>query len=786
MSGRLFPPFAMLFFLIGPSIGMAGTTPGAAMRWSKTGPGGTPEFERHVLPLLGKLGCSNRACHGSFQGQNGFRLSLFASDPQADRDALALAEQGKRPRIDLANPEQSLAITKPSLQRRHRGGKRFDVGSWQHRLLLDWIRAGAPYDPKNDSKIERLQISPTEIVTMPGRPPVPLRLLATFSDGTSEDVTPLTTFDSQDDGIAKVSEDGLVHAVRAGDTGIIATYGGRVVTCQVLVPRPDDGIAFPDFPANNRIDVLIRDKLQKLNIRPSELCSDEVFLRRAYLDVTGTLPTPSQARRFLSDKRPDRRARLIDELLARPEYATYWASIFCEVTGANGINPHPQVTYLWHDWLEEKLRNNWPYDRIVGGILTATSLEGRSRQELLAEIDAVRKNMKVNPDRPYQWTRDFDRGVYAKRKTLDLYWLRIPNRQPERIALQTATSLLGIRLQCAQCHKHPFDRWTKQDFDQFQSFFKVVEYVYAPTGGPLPRKGRICYGRDEIRVGVQKRYQQDLKRLPPKLPGGDVIPYEEGSDPRVALWEWMRSPDNPYFAPCIVNRIWAHYFGIGIVNPIEDLAQGNPPSNPKLLQWLARDFIASGFDLKHLHRQILNSRTYQLSWIPNDSNRLDKRSFSHAQLRRLPAEVLLNIVATTTGIPYEFSYSPPGTTPLSFNVPLRTPYSLQIFGRGPRKQACGNCERSNTPALNQALYLLNDDDINSRVDAKRGRLLELQNLADDRDVVEELYLAALSRFPTKDEMNESLRYRLECDSRAEWMEDLLWSLLNVREFVFNH
>ncbi|MEQ8790754.1 MAG: DUF1549 and DUF1553 domain-containing protein [Pirellulaceae bacterium] len=760
----------------------------AAVRWSEQGDGGVPQFGRHILPMIGKLGCNNRACHGSFQGQNGFRLSLFGSDPGEDHKSLTTDESGDGPRVNVEDPDASLALYKPTHGDEHGGGERMKVGGWQHRMFRAWVAGGAPFRPDEEARIEKLEITPRELVLGVGQQPAALRLRAYFSDGTVEDVTPLTIFTSRDEGTAAVSESGEVAAVRPGDTAIVAAFGPEVTSCQILAPRAEEAAAITAEWTTSEIDRLVFEKLQNLRIRPSELAADEVFLRRAYLDVIGTLPKVDEVRQFLEDTRPDKRRRLIDALLERPEYSKYWGMIFSDITGNQGINPHPQVSHLWQSWLAEKLRQNWSYDKIVGGILTATSLEGRPREQLLAEIEAVRENIGADPETPYRWTSKYDSGVYARRETLDLYWLRIPNRQPDRVALQTSAAFLGVRLDCAQCHKHPFDRWTQQDFEQFQSFFRVMEYRYAPTGGPLPGKGQIAYGRDEVVVGLNDRYQNLVKRYPPKLLGGEELSYEKGDpDPRAALWQWMRKPDNPYFAPSIVNRIWAHYFGVGLVEPLEDFSSGNPPSNPKLLEHLASDFIEHDFDLKHLHRRILNSRTYQLSWETNDSNRLDQRNYSHALLRRMPAEVLVHAIGGASGVPFEFKFTPPGSLPIEYASTLRMPYPLELFGRGIRKQTCGNCERTNEPALNQALYLLTDAEIVDRITAEKGRLKELLSTCeDDARAVEELYLAALSRPPTEGELRDAVDYRRECESRAAWMEDLLWSLLNVREFIFVH
>jgi hypothetical protein len=504
--------------------------------------------------------------------------------------------------------------------------------------------------------------------------------------------------------------------------------------------------------------------------------------------VIGTLPTPEKARTFLADRDPEKRAKLIDDLLSRPEYAMYWGMKFSDWTGnSKYISRNPQQwNWAWQQWIEEKLTRNVPYDQFVYGFLCATSLEGRSREEFLDEKQTVLRNIAGR--------YNYDDGTYAKRQTLDLFWINVERRKPETMVLQTANSFLGLRLECAQCHNHPFDRWTQKDFEGFKSFFMVARFCNPETGEEQKSGGR-GYGVEDLQAGVLWRYASTVEKTPPKLLGGDVVRYVEGGDdPRVRLWEWMRSPDNPYFAPAIVNRLWDHYFGVGIVDPADDFNLGNPPSNPQLLSWLANDFIDRDFNLKHVHRTILNSRTYQLSWKPNDSNRLDTRNFSHAKLRRMPAEVLIDAIAASTGVPNDLGRLPEGraqravgqaSPPVRYSVG-RGGYPMQVFGRPAREKTC-DCERSNEPSVAQALYLVNDEEILAKLDDPKGRLPQLLNSNDDNDeVITELYLATLSRFPTDEEMRIQAEHVAQASSRVKGMRDVLWSLLNVREFVFIH
>jgi hypothetical protein len=763
----------------------------AEKRWAVGGSGGTPDFTRHVVPLFSRLGCNMRSCHGSFQGQSGFRLSLFGFEPHLDHKELFEKDklsEGDGPRVDLKAPAKSLFLIKPiASDEEHGGGKRMGKQSWQYRLLHDWIKKGASYDPKKTVKLRRLEISPREVVFTSRKQKVQLRAIAWFEDGTHEDVTGLTVFSSNDSGVANVSENGTVSVSRTGDTAIIARYSGGVTNAQILVPSPNNGKPFPVTFPHNKIDELVTAKLRKLNIRPSNLCSDSDFIRRVYLDVIGAMPTADETRDFLSNRSPDKRTKLIDRLLERPEYAMYWGMKFSDWTGnSKYISSKAFLSnWMWQQWIEDKLSRNIAYDEIVYGHVCATSMEGRSRKEYLAEAKSIlhRTSGRYNYD---------NEGTYAKRRTNELFWTNVERRNPDTMVLQTANSFLGLRLECAQCHNHPFDRWTQKDFQQFKSFFMTVRYCDPKTGKEGKSRG---YGDESLEPGVGKRFAGTVRKTVPKLLGGREVPFtKDGIDPRIALWEWMRAPENPYFAPSFVNRIWKHYLGTGIVDPADDFNQGNPPSNPQLLSWLAKDFIDHKFDIKHVHRTILNSRTYQLSWQPNASNRLDKKNFSHSRLRRMPAEVLIDAIAEVTGVPNNFGRMPKdrphravgqAMPPLRYGS-TRGGYAMKIFGRPDREKTC-NCERSDDPSVAQALYLINDEQVLAKLGDRKGRLQKLlKSITDDRELVIELYLTALSRFPSEKEIKLHVEYVTSAPSRAEGMKDVLWTLLNVREFIFIH
>lgn len=766
----------------------------AAKRWAKGGPGGSPDFVRHVVPLFSKMGCNNRACHGSFQGQNGFRLSLFGFEPKKDlEDLLEDADGGPRANVD--DPSKSLVLRKPAGEEDHDGGELMDSDDWQYRMFRQWIADGAKFKPVAERTIVSFEIQPKEIVATVGSGSrYTLKAIARFADGSREDVTGLTVFSSNNKAIASVNDDGQVTVDRNGDTSIVARYSGSVNSTQVLVANAHDKHAYTPALPHNEIDEFVFAKLRKLNIQPSGLCEDSDFVRRVYLDLIGMLPTADEARRFLQDRAPEKRQKLIDELLDDPNYARYWGMKFSDWTGNSKYINNKAIlsNWLWQQWLEDKLARNVPYDELVYGFVCATSLEGRPRKAFLKEADTIlhRAAGRYNYD---------DDGLYASRRTNELYWSNVERRKPETMLLQTANSFLGLRLECAQCHNHPFDRWTQQDFEQFKSIFMTVRFC-DPETGEEKRGGGRGYGDETVEAGVSSRYIGSVKKFPPKFLGGKEFEYEsltsEGKnvDLRVELWNWMRSKENPYFAPSFVNRVWHHYFGMGIVDPPDDFNQGNPPSNPQLLSWLADEFVDNKYDIKHIHRLILNSRTYQASWEPNKTNRLDNRNWSHARLRRMPAEVLIDAVADVTQVPNNFGRIPATSVQRAVGQAMpslrygatRGGYAMKVFGRPDREKTC-DCERSNEPSVAQALYLLNDEEVLGKLNDAKGIVNRmLLSGKTNEEVIAEFYLAAFSRFPTSDETRIHTLYITSAESRKEGLKDVLWSLINVREFIFIH
>ncbi|MFM8474196.1 MAG: DUF1549 domain-containing protein [Planctomycetaceae bacterium] len=737
------------------------TLPPVSQRYASTeAVGESPDFQKHVTPLLGKLGCNGRACHGSFQGRGGFRLSLFGYDFKNDHDELF-------GRVDPEVPADSLILQKATMQVQHDGGQRIKPGSWEYHLLLSWVRNGSQPRVDNPPTLQRLEVTPSEILFTAQDQTRQLKAVAVWSDGSHEDVTTLCRFQTNDDQVADISQEGLVTAASPGDTHVVAFYDSAVVPVPVIRPvSAQYGENYPNVPAPTKVDELVLQKLRKVGIIQSELCTDTEFLRRVSLDVTGTLPTPAEVRAFLLDHAPDKRARKIDELLERPGYVAWWTTKLCDFTGnsddkLNNVTPvQGEAAKHWYAWIEKRVRENQPYDKIMEGIVLAVSRNpGESYEDYCRNVSKL-------------YHKDGTGAAgYAERSGLAHFWARQNFQTSEDRVIAFAYTFLGTRIQCAQCHKHPFDQWTQDDFKQFEGFFKST--VARQNARPDAKadyermltqfeKAKELKGNDlrrvladEVRDGATiplaevysvkaqpapqrrgpARNNPRSTAAPPsaKILAGPVVDLTQFEDPRQPLMDWLRSPENPLFAKAFVNRVWAAYFNSGIVSPADDLNLANPPVNAELFNYLAKGFIEHGFDMKWLHREILNSRTYQLSWIPNSTNRLDERNFSRAVPRRLPAEIAVDILLQATlnnTRNTEFVTSLDKRAVAIPGAGLRrgnrgpADYALTVFGRSIRESNC-DCDRSEEPSLLQTIFLRNDSQALALLDANDGWLAEI-------------------------------------------------------------
>jgi hypothetical protein len=802
----------------------AEVTPPASQRFADADTAEAPDFQKHVVPLLGRLGCNGRNCHGSFQGRGGFRLSLFGYDFKMDHAALtAKSSSGEGPRVNRQSPDKSLAILKPSLQVDHEGGDRFEVDSWEHHVLQRWIASGAKgiSEPR---ELRRLENEPKEVVFDPTasrrsvspRPTarigetrlhVQLRVVAVWQDDSREDVTPLCRFRTNDDSVVTVDSDGQIQSAGAGDSHVIAFYDNGVAAVPVM--RPHTGRSLRDrqrvserLAYVNPIDELVQTKLRKLGIIPSAICTDAEFLRRVSIDVTGTLPTPDEVETFLVDPSPDKRTRKIDQLLERPAYAAWWANKLCDYTGCNpnGQAELGQETSVqWYMWILSRLRENVPYDELVERIVLAKGRnDGQSYDDYATQTSA--------------YFRDDSPADFTQRETMPHYWTRRTLKEPKDTALAFAHSFLGIRLQCAQCHKHPFAPWTQQDFKQFSAFFENVKFGVVPDADARYRELA-----KQVGLNVRNKNGSPVNKVVlRRAQGGRTVPWRElyidersgpaslsllrsgiveldaADDPREAIMQWMLEADNPWFARAFVNRVWAGYFHVGIVDPPDDLSPSNPPSNLELLDWLTTGFVENDYDMKWLHRQIVSSHAYQRSWKPNDTNREDRRNFSRAIPRRIPAEVVYDgvkqaVVGSDKLDEVRTDLSRRAIGHLS--MWLAGTYGMQVFGKPDRALNC-DCERVNQPTLLQSIFMHNDPLVEQRLE-ESGWIEEIaaaeqsDQEPDEDGLIREAWLRTIGRPPTKAETERAEKHLSQAESLPEGMRDLLWALLNTREFILN-
>jgi hypothetical protein len=694
-------------------------------------------FKLDVIPALTKAGCNAGACHGASRGKDGFRLSLFGFDPDGDFNRITREQIGRR--VNLAIPEESLVLEKGLGIVTHTGGERFKKDSELYRTVLQWIQDGAPKDLTNIAKVVGLEIAPKQTVLEGSNTTQRLVVRAKYSDGSDRDVSTLAVFMSNNEPSAKVSESGVITAGQRGEAFVMARFDTFTVGAQVIVVPKDQPFEFPkNLARNNYIDDLVYAKLKKLRIKPSELCDDATFMRRVTLDTTGTLPTPEALQKFLADESLAKRDHLVESLLNRPEFADLWVMKFAELLQIRSRQDQfsQKAALAYFDWLRDKMLANVPIDDIVRELLTASG-----------------STLENPPANYYQVTTD----------TL-------------KIAENTAQAFMGMRIQCAQCHNHPFDRWTMNDYYGFANFFPQI----GRKQGEDPRE-YIVYDRGEGEV----KHLVTGKPLPPKFLGAEQPEIKKGESRREVLAKWLASPENPHFAKNLANIVWAHFLGKGIIDPVDDVRISNPASNPELLDALGAKFTEYGYDFRKLVRDICSSRTYQLSTRANETNAGDDRNFAKAGVRRLRAEVLLDCISQVTETKDKFTGIPKGAHAVQIPDGNTTGYFLTTFGRATRESVC-SCEVKMEPNLSQALHLLNGTTAEGKI--KEGGVVKalLKGGKKREEILDDLYLRALGRKPADAERAKLMSFFGDPKIDEQVLNDLFWALLNAKEFVFNH
>ena len=718
-------------------------------------------FELDVLPVLTAYGCNMGACHGKQRGQNGFQLSLLAFDPEFDFAALTQDARGRR--LFPAAPEQSLLLQKSVALLPHGGGKRFDVDSEAYDVLLAWIRQGAARAITNEPRLDRVVLGQSEFSLLPEEQQE-LQVVAHYSDGSARDVTKLATYLSNEAAVVSVTDHGqLTAGALPGETAIMARYMNHICVANVAIPRTASiaDSVFESLPRSNFIDDQVYGKLQRLGIRPSELVSEEVFLRRVHVDLIGRFPSASEARRFLESQDPDKRSKLVDELLERPEYVDHWSGYWADLLRPNPYRVGIKAVLNYDNWIREQFRENVPYDRFVSRLVTA---KGSTWQNGAATL-------------------------YRDR------------RSPDEVATMVSQLFLGIRLECAKCHHHPFERWSQKDFYQFAAYFSKVtrkgtglsppisggeEVVYTSSKGQVkhPLTGEVLEPVPLFEVAklAAPATATAVALTKPNSEAGSA----EQDDPRVALAKWMTAPGNEYFAQVQVNRIWAILMGRGFVEPVDDLRSTNPASNPELLGALADHFRDSGFDLKSLLKTIVLSRVYSHSSVPSESNVTDRLNYSRNYRRRLRAEVLMDAVADVTETPAKLTGLPAESRASQVWTTRVDSVFLDTFGR-PNENQDPPCERTPDSTVTQSLHLMNSRVLDGRIRDDSGRAARLAGSdMTSEQIAEELYLAVFSRFPSEVERDYVLGLLKDTEDRRAVIEDLMWAMVNSPEFTIRN
>jgi len=697
-----------------------------------------PSFRNQVQPILAKFGCSAGACHGAAAGQNGFKLSLRGYDDEGDYIALTRHALGRR--IIPGDPGRSLMLLKPTGAVPHKGGKKFDTDSLEYKILSDWIASGAPGPKKDDPRIQRIEVTPAQAVLKPGESKQ-LLVRAFFNDAHTQDVTRWVKYTDANSSVTQVDDTGNVKVMGQGEGAITAWYLSRIAMATATVPFTNEVSpeVFTKAPKRNFLDELVIKKLQSLNLPPSPRCSDEEFIRRAYLDTLGILPTPKETRAFLANDKADKRDALIESLLTRDEFVDYWSYKWSDLLLVQSKNLKPAAMWSYYRWIRNNVAANTPWDVLVRNIVTA-------------------------------------QGSTLENGGANFYVL---HEDPRLMAETTSQAFLGMSINCAKCHNHPMEKWTNDEYFSFANLFARVRL-----------KSGNADGENVVFVANRGDVVQPLrgKPQPPRPLEGKPLAMDDESDRRQALAEWLTSAQNPYFTRSIVNRIWANFYGVGLVEAVDDLRVTNPASNEELLSGAAKFLADNKYDLKALMRLVLQSETYQRSSHALPENTGDTRFYSRYYPRRLMAEVLLDTLSQATGAPTQFKGYPEGWRAIQLPDSNVDSYFLKSFGRPDREKTCA-CERTAEPSVTQVLHISNGDTVNKKLTAKGNRLDKLlAEKTPPEKIVEEIYLSALCRFPTTAEKAKMIKTfeGAEEKEQRQVLEDIYWAVLSSREFLFNH
>ena len=699
--------------------------------------GRSVDFVSDIVPILSRHGCNSGGCHGKAGGQNGFQLSLFGFDNDFDYDAIA--KEGRGRRIFATSTSRSMLLAKATGSSPHGGGSRFDHDSEAGQLIQRWIELGAPASSPDSPRVVKLHVTPTErVLSRDGQQQ--LAVTAEYSDGSRRDVTRQSEFSSNLDPVAGVDEDGFVTATgQSGEAAIMARYVGHVAVFQAIVPHGESLDSIPEFAPNNYVDELAAAKWMKLGLQPSPPSDAATFLRRVTVDLCGRLPTVEETVAFLEDKSGSKRRLAIDRLLDSPDYPAYFAMRWGAILRNSKLAGADQASYAFHNWIKDMIARNRPYDEFVRGVVAAA-------------------------------------GEWQDAPAINWYW-QTRDDQLHSVTADTAQVFLGIRLQCARCHHHPYERWGQEDYYGLAGFFTRLGRKSFGQPPPYFASSKVTTGEKNPLTG---------KVPEPKFLDGEYGKFTPEDDPRHALVDWMAQPDNPFFARVLVNRLWGHFMGRGLVDEVDDMRESNPPSNPELLDALAKDFIDHKFDVRHIVQTLVNSRVYQLSSAPTERNKDDRQNFARFYARRLIAEVLLDAVDQTTGTKTRFGNIADSARAVDLPHEGFGSYFLDTFDRPKRVSGC-ECERSSGATLAQVLLLANSDELENKLADGKGRIAKLASAEKPiPDKIDEIYLSAFARHPHSKEFETTVKYVESQEDKRKALEDVLWTIVNSKEFLFNH